>query len=150
MEADTGTAAGFVYEESGNLIGWPFTFSPRWRKNLVDQSIICSFEWVDELDALQDEPILHDHGSMNFASNTAPVPSTMPSNVAAIQRITGCRTQHWPRRWMAKRALLRRWSGYAFAPLPMKVTAKTPTTLSTAKLQRLLINGARTKPPPII
>ena len=58
MEADTGTAAGFVYEESGNLIGWPFTFSPRWRKNLVDQSIICSFEWVDEPDALQDEPIL--------------------------------------------------------------------------------------------
>jgi hypothetical protein len=30
----------------------------RWRKNLVDQSIICSFEWVDEPDALQDEPIL--------------------------------------------------------------------------------------------
>jgi hypothetical protein len=30
---------------------------PGWRKNLVDQPIICSFEWVDELDALQDEPI---------------------------------------------------------------------------------------------
>jgi hypothetical protein len=33
-----------------------------------------------------------DQDSMNFASNTAPFPSTMPSNVAAIQRITGdCR-----------------------------------------------------------
>jgi hypothetical protein len=31
---------------------------PGWRKNLVDQPIICSFEWVEELDALQDEPIL--------------------------------------------------------------------------------------------
>ena len=29
----------------------------------------------------------NDHGSMNLASNTAPVPSTMPSRVAAIQRI---------------------------------------------------------------
>jgi hypothetical protein len=29
-----------------------------WRKNLVDQSIIRSFERVDESDALQDEPIL--------------------------------------------------------------------------------------------
>ena len=37
----------------------------------------------------------NDHGSMNFASNTAPVPSTMPSSVAAIQRITGWRTQLW-------------------------------------------------------
>jgi hypothetical protein len=27
-EADTGTAAVFVDEESENLIGWPFTFSP--------------------------------------------------------------------------------------------------------------------------
>jgi hypothetical protein len=31
----------------------------------------------------------NDHGSMNFASNTALVPSTTPSRVAAIQRITG-------------------------------------------------------------
>ena len=37
----------------------------------------------------------NDQGSMNFASNTAPVPSTMPSRVAAIQRITGWRTQVW-------------------------------------------------------
>ena len=28
-------------------------------------------------------------GSINLASKTAPVPSTMPSNVAAIQRLTG-------------------------------------------------------------
>jgi hypothetical protein len=37
----------------------------------------------------------NDHGSMNLASNTAPVPSTTPSRVAAIQRITGWRTQLW-------------------------------------------------------
>src|ERR1700738_2925124 len=37
----------------------------------------------------------NDQGSMNFASKTAPVLSTMPSSVAAIQRITGCRTQVW-------------------------------------------------------
>src|SRR6266446_5756381 len=36
-----------------------------------------------------------DKGSMNLASNTAPVPSTMPSTVAANQRITGWRTQRW-------------------------------------------------------
>ena len=34
----------------------------------------------------------NDHGSMNLASNTAPLPATMPSRVAAIQRMTGCRT----------------------------------------------------------
>ena len=32
-------------------------------------------------------------GSMNLASNTAPVLSTTPSRVAAIQNRTGCRTQ---------------------------------------------------------
>jgi hypothetical protein len=37
----------------------------------------------------------NDHGSMNFASNTAPVASTTPSRVAAIQRTTGCRTRRW-------------------------------------------------------
>ena len=43
-----------------------------------------------------------DQGSMNFASNTAPVALTMPSRVAAIQRMTGCWTQRctsvtsWP------------------------------------------------------
>ncbi len=35
----------------------------------------------------------NDHGSMNLASNTAPVASTMPSRVAAIQRTTGCCTR---------------------------------------------------------
>lgn len=29
------------------------------------------------------------HGNMNLASNTEPVPSTMPSSVAAIQRLIG-------------------------------------------------------------
>src|SRR6516162_446632 len=37
----------------------------------------------------------NDQGSMNLASKTAPVPSTTPSSVAAIQRITGCRIQLW-------------------------------------------------------
>jgi len=37
----------------------------------------------------------NDHGSMNFASKTASGPSTIPSTVAAIQRITGCRIQLW-------------------------------------------------------
>ena len=37
----------------------------------------------------------NDHGSMNLTSNTAPLPSTMPSRVAAIQRSTGWRTQAW-------------------------------------------------------
>ena len=34
----------------------------------------------------------NDQGSMNFASKTTPVCSTIPSRVAAIQRITGCWT----------------------------------------------------------
>ena len=37
----------------------------------------------------------NDQGSMNLASNTAPVPSTMPSRVAAIHLFTGCRTRRW-------------------------------------------------------
>src|SRR5262245_27981770 len=35
----------------------------------------------------------NDHGSMNLASNTASVPSTMPSRVAAIQGIAECLTR---------------------------------------------------------
>src|ERR1700757_3558840 len=35
----------------------------------------------------------NDQGSMNLASNTASVPSTMPSSVAAIHGITGCLTR---------------------------------------------------------
>src|SRR4030088_276217 len=34
-------------------------------------------------------------GSMNLASNTASVPSTMPSRVAAIQGIAECLTWRW-------------------------------------------------------
>ena len=37
----------------------------------------------------------NDQGSMNLASNTAPLPSTRPSSVAAIQRSAGCRTRRW-------------------------------------------------------
>ena len=35
----------------------------------------------------------NDHGSMNLASNTASVPSTMPSSVAAIQGMAECFTR---------------------------------------------------------
>ena len=35
----------------------------------------------------------NDHGSMNLASNTAPLASTRPSSVAAIQRSAGCWTR---------------------------------------------------------
>src|SRR6266849_850210 len=37
----------------------------------------------------------NDHGSMNLASNTAPVSATTPSRVAHIHRITGCRIRRW-------------------------------------------------------
>src|SRR5262245_32224573 len=37
----------------------------------------------------------NDQGSMNLASNTAPVPSTTPSRVATIQGIAECLTRRW-------------------------------------------------------
>src|SRR5262249_40474529 len=37
----------------------------------------------------------NDHGSMNLASNTASVPSTMPSRVATIQGMAECLTRRW-------------------------------------------------------
>src|SRR5262245_34007380 len=37
----------------------------------------------------------NDQGSMNLASNTASVPSTMPSRVAAIQGMAECLTRRW-------------------------------------------------------
>src|SRR2546422_8830435 len=37
----------------------------------------------------------NDHGSMNLASNTASVPFTMPSRVAAIQGMAECLTRRW-------------------------------------------------------
>ena len=49
----------------------------------------------------------NDHGSMNLASKTAPVASTMPSRVAAIQRTTGCWTRRWTpvRTWPVLRSI---------------------------------------------
>src|SRR4249920_3683088 len=35
----------------------------------------------------------NDQGSMNLASNTAPLPATMPSRVAPIHWSTGCRSR---------------------------------------------------------
>ena len=40
----------------------------------------------------------NDQGSMNLASNTASVPSTMPSRVAAIQGMAECLTRRWTSR----------------------------------------------------
>ena len=37
----------------------------------------------------------NDQGSMNLASNTASVPSTIPSRVAAIQGMAECLTRRW-------------------------------------------------------
>src|SRR5262245_42708489 len=37
----------------------------------------------------------NDHGSMNLASNTASIPSTVPSRVAAIQGMAECLTWCW-------------------------------------------------------
>ena len=37
----------------------------------------------------------NDHGSMNLASNTASLPWTRPSSVAAIQRSAGWKTLRW-------------------------------------------------------
>ena len=37
----------------------------------------------------------NDQGSMNLASNTAPLPATMPSRVPPIHRRTGCRSRYW-------------------------------------------------------
>ena len=54
----------------------------------------------------------NDHGSMNLASNTAPVASTMPSRVAAIQRTTGCCTRRW--------TSVRTCPGVAFEPMPVQ------------------------------
>ena len=39
-----------------------------------------------------------DHGSMNFDSNTASVPSTIPSRVATIQAMADCLTRRWTSR----------------------------------------------------
>ena len=55
----------------------------------------------------------NDQGSMNLASNTAPLPSTRPSRVAAIQRSAGCRT----RRWMSVIDL----PGIGLVPAPIEV-----------------------------
>src|SRR6266436_4465802 len=47
----------------------------------------------------------NDHGSMNLASNTASVPSTMPSRVAAIQGMAECLT--WRCTSVTRRPVLR-------------------------------------------
>ena len=60
----------------------------------------------------------NDHGSMNLASKTAPVASTMPSRVAAIQRTTGCCTRRWTsvRTWPVLRSYQCRLRGSVTTP----------------------------------
>src|SRR5262245_5113534 len=47
----------------------------------------------------------NDQGSINLASNTASIPSTMPSKVAAIQEMAECLTLRWTS--VTRRPLLR-------------------------------------------
>ena len=60
----------------------------------------------------------NDHGSMNLASNTAPVSSTKPSKVAAIQTIDGwnLRDCRWPTRWPDLRSYQERLSSSVASP----------------------------------
>src|SRR5229473_441019 len=60
----------------------------------------------------------NDHGSINLASNTAPVPSTMPSRVAAIQGMAECLTWHWTCRtlWPVLRSYQARLSASVAVP----------------------------------
>lgn len=39
-----------------------FAATSRWRQDLIDQLSVFSFEWIDELDALQRETILQIFG----------------------------------------------------------------------------------------
>src|SRR5471032_338426 len=58
------------------------------------------------------------HGNMNLASKTAPVPSTMPSSVAAIHRLTGWKTRRWTAltNWPVLRSYQRRLSSSVTLP----------------------------------
>ena len=60
----------------------------------------------------------NDHGSMNLASNTAPLASTRPSRVAAIHRTAGCRI----RRWTSVIDL----PGIELVPAPVKILGDRP------------------------
>src|SRR6516225_102129 len=60
----------------------------------------------------------NDHGSMNLASNTASVPSMMPSRVAAIHGMAECLTWRWTleTRWPVLRSYQNRLSSSVAAP----------------------------------
>ena len=60
----------------------------------------------------------NDHGSMNLDSKTAPVPSTIPSSVAAINRTTGWFTRRW--------TVLDRLPGISLVPVPIEVLGHDP------------------------
>ena len=75
-------------------------------------------------------------GSMNLASNTAPVASTMPSRVAAIQRLTGWKTRRWTSvtTWPVLRSYQRRFSSSVAWPswtirLPERSSGSTSPAL---------------------
>ena len=87
----------------------------------------------------------NDHGSMNLASNTAPVASTMPSRVAAIQRTTGCCTRRWTavRTWPVLRSNQWRLRGSVTTPswtmrLPERSSGSTSPRFSRQRRTRAL------------
>src|SRR5262249_51372767 len=59
-----------------------------------------------------------DHGSMNLDSNTASVPSTIPSRVATIQGMAECLMRRWTSetRWPVLRSYQERLSSSVAAP----------------------------------
>ena len=60
----------------------------------------------------------NDQGSMNLASNTASVPSTMPSKVAAIQTMAECLTRRCTSR--TRRPVLRSYHERLSPRLPLR------------------------------
>jgi hypothetical protein len=61
----------------------------------------------------------NDHGSMNLASNTAPVSSISPSIVAAIQTIEACNRRAW--------RCLTRWPDWRSYQAQLSASVATPS-----------------------
>src|SRR5436190_5295717 len=86
----------------------------------------------------------NDHGSMNLASNTASVPSTMPSRVAAIQGMAECLAWRWTSvmRWPVLRSYQDRLSSSVAAPsCTMRLPDKSSGSVSPRFLAPELDQG---------
>jgi hypothetical protein len=81
----------------------------------------------------------NDHGSMNLASKTAPVRSTIPSRVAAIHGITWCRA--------ASLDILDDMPAVKFVPSPVEVFGHRPK-LDDEVIRQVLWLGLATLLPP--